>query len=63
MKSHITTLEELQGKPKSELHAIFRKAAETASAENLSPEERAAAQATLDHITKVLKSKRTMRKP
>lgn len=50
MKSYITTIEELKGKPKSELNVIFRKAAEVAVSENVSPQERKAAKQTVENV-------------
>lgn len=50
MKNYIPTIEELQGRPTSELHAIFRKAAEVAADENRDPTERAAAKQTIENV-------------
>lgn len=46
MKTYITTIEELKGKPKSELTAMFKKAAEiAATAARQSPERDSARRA------------------
>ncbi|BBJ23055.1 hypothetical protein [Candidatus Nitrotoga sp. AM1P] len=57
MKTYITTMEELQGKPVSELHAIFRKAAEIAYAENNLPLERDTAKRTIENVKNVLRNR------
>lgn len=57
MKTYITTMEELQGKPVNELHAIFRKSAEIAYAENNLPLERDTAKRTIENVRRVLRNK------
>lgn len=57
MKTYITTMEELQGKPVSELHAIFRKATEIAYAENSLPLERDTAKMTIENVRRVLRNR------
>ena len=54
MKSYITTIEELKGKPKSELNVIFRKAAEIAVSDKVSPQEREAAKLTVENVRRNL---------
>lgn len=54
MKSYITTIEELKGKPKSELNVIFRKAVEAVASDKVSPLEREAAKRTVDNVRKNL---------
>ncbi len=54
MKSYITTIEELKGKPKSELNAIFRKAAEVVASGKVSPQARKDAKRTVENIRRIL---------
>ena len=54
MKSYITTIEELKGKPKSELNVIFRKVAEIAVSDKVSPQEREAAKLTVENVRRNL---------
>ena len=54
MKSYITTIEELNGKPKSELNVIFRKAAEVVASDKVSPQEREAAKRTVQNIKRII---------
>lgn len=54
MKTYITTIEELKGKPKSELNVIFRKAAEIAVSDKVSPQEREAAKLTVENVRRNL---------
>ena len=55
MKSYITTIEELKGKPKSELNVIFRNAVEAVASDKVSPLEREAAKRTVDNVRKNLR--------
>lgn len=55
MKTYITTIEELKGKTRRELNAIFKKAAEVAATvERESPAKKAAIQ-TLENVRRSLK--------
>ena len=53
MNSNVPTIEELKGKPKSELQAIFRKASAVANSANAPKPERIAARKTLDNLHRV----------
>ena len=50
----ISTIDELQKKPVHELHAIFRKAAQVATTQEASPQERVAAEKTMTNVRRVL---------
>lgn len=50
MKTYITTIEELKGKPKSELTAMFKNAAEIAATAALQSPEREAAGRTMMNV-------------
>lgn len=54
MKRYITTIEELKGKPKSELNVIFRKAVEVAASDKVSPHVRKAAKLTVENVRRNL---------
>ncbi len=54
MKSYITTIEELKGKPKSELNVIFRKAVEAVASDKVSSLEREAAKRTLQNVKRII---------
>ena len=54
MKTYITTIEKLKGKPRSELNAIFRKAADIAVASASTSLERGAAERTLNCVRRCL---------
>lgn len=54
MKTYITTIDELKGKPRSELNAIFKRAAEVASAVGSQASEKDAAKRTLDNVRRSL---------
>lgn len=54
MKNYIPTIEELQGIAKSELSAMFRKAAEIASDPQRDPIERMKANRTMENIRHIL---------
>lgn len=54
MKNYIPTIEELQGIAKSQLSAMFRKAAEVAADENRDPTDRAAAKQTMENVRRHL---------
>ena len=54
MKSYITTIEELKGKPKSELNVIFRKASEVVASDKVSPQECEDAKRTLENVRRNL---------
>lgn len=54
MKTYITTIEELKGKPKSELTAMFKKAAEIAATAARQSLEREAASRTMTNICRCL---------
>lgn len=50
MKTYITTIEELKGKTKSELSAMFKRAAEIAATAARQSPEREAARRTMQNI-------------
>lgn len=54
MKSYITTIEELKGKPKSELNVIFRKASEVVASGKVWPQERKDAKRTVENVRRNL---------
>lgn len=54
MKNYTPTTHELQGKPTSELDAIFRKAAEVANNADAEPMEREAAIQTMEIVRRCL---------
>ena len=54
MKTYITTIEELNGKPRSELNATFRKAAEIAASAARQSPEREAARQTMENVRRCL---------
>lgn len=58
MKSYITTIEELKGKPVSELHTIFGKASQIAWSEKHLPHEQELAKLTIENIRYVLQSRK-----
>jgi len=58
MKTYITTIEELLGKPKSELHTIFRHASQIAQRGGIAS-DRAAALTTMQNVRVVLKLRAT----
>jgi hypothetical protein len=54
MKTYITTIEELQGKTRSELNAIFKDAAQVAATAALHSAEKEAAKRTMENIRRCL---------
>ena len=55
MKTYITSIEELQGKPTSELWIIFREATRCSSGTGCSENDRKAARETAGNIRSVLR--------
>jgi hypothetical protein len=58
MKNHIPTIEELLSRPKRELDAIFRKAADIAIDAKQTSQAREAAAKTLENVRTCLRTKR-----
>ena len=54
MKTYITTIEELKGKTRRELNAIFKKAAEVAAIADGSAPEKLAARRTMENVCRCL---------
>ena len=54
MKTYITTIEELKGKTRRELNAIFKKASEVAGTARRQSPEKEAAKRTLDNVRRSL---------
>lgn len=55
MKNYIPTIEDLRRKPITELHVIFRNAAEIEGNERIGAEERQAASRTVENVKIVLR--------
>ena len=57
MKTYITTIEELKGKTRSELNAIFKDAAEVAAAAAHQSAEKEAANRTMENVRRCLRQR------